>query len=71
VTGKNKMAMGVVTIAPGNGYHRHNQEGAEEIICVIDEEDQHCVETRSAAKGGQRFRTGCVSAVHREFRSLP
>jgi len=44
VTGTNKMATGVVTLVVGKGHDRHNHEGCEEVLYVIEGEGQQSIE---------------------------
>ena len=44
VTGTNKMATGVGTIAPGQGHGRHNHPGIEEILYFMEGEAEQMVE---------------------------
>jgi len=44
VTGSTIMASRVVTLTPGKGHDRHNHEGMEEVIYVIEGEGEQTVE---------------------------
>jgi oxalate decarboxylase/phosphoglucose isomerase-like protein (cupin superfamily) len=44
VTGSSNMVSGIVTLQPGMGHERHNHEGCEEILFVIEGEGSQTVE---------------------------
>ena len=44
VTGSQIMATGVVTLEPGKGHDRHNHEGLEEVIYVVEGVGEQTVE---------------------------
>lgn len=70
ITGSKIMASGVVSLEPGKGHDRHNHEGMEEIIYVVDGEGDQMVEAADGARETRHVTSGdLIHLMRSQFHS--
>lgn len=58
VTGSTCMTTGVVTLDPGQGHDRHNHEGSEEVLFILEGEGEQMVEHADGTQEKRRVKPG-------------
>ncbi|QJC54062.1 cupin domain-containing protein [Paenibacillus albicereus] len=63
VTGSDRLATGIVSVAPGQGHERHNHPGCEEIIYVLEGKGEQFVEDEDGQAEKRIVQTGDLIQV--------